>query len=432
MQRIPISNFKKPAAGYSGIKREEQIKEPGTGPVENNTEEQPKEHKINRSKSAKAWIAIVAVVVVLYTFYLLTNLYSTTVKDYDKYARAAADEQWTLVTYSASRGMIYDANMVPLASNTYDYTLICSPKMVTSTLMDRQQIMDGVVSILGVSYEKLDKILPVDPTDKTDKRNDVAGCDVIKNVPAEKKDEFVKWTKDNKIKGFAFVAVPQRYYNYGSLASQVVGYAKNDGVSLNGLYGLEAYYNKILSGDDGYRYSETDEITGGVLPYADATTIGVADGNNIVTNIDISIQRIAEEAAKEAYEKFDPIDGVCAIVMNPYTGAVYAMVSLPNYDLNDPYGRPFGVGEEAWNYMDSETRVQYVMANAWRNRCVSDTYEPGSTFKALTTCMAFEENLAKEDDLFSDEPVKLSEQHTISCWMQKSAGYNHGIWLCTY
>ena len=159
MQRIPISNFKKPAAGYSGIKREEQIKEPGTGPVENNTEEQPKEHKINRSKSAKAWIAIVAVVVVLYTFYLLTNLYSTTVKDYDKYARAAADEQWTLVTYSASRGMIYDANMVPLASNTYDYTLICSPKMVTSTLMDRQQIMDGVVSILGVSYEKLDKIL---------------------------------------------------------------------------------------------------------------------------------------------------------------------------------------------------------------------------------------------------------------------------------
>ena len=194
------------------------------------------------------WIGIVAVVVVLYTVYLLFNLYRTTVTDYDKYARAAADEQWTLVTYSASRGVIYDANMVPLASNTYDYTLICSPKMVTSTLMDRQQIMDGVVSILGVNYEKLDKMIPVDPTDKTDKRNEVAGCDVMKNISAEKKDEFSKWAKDNKVKGFAFVAVPQRYYNYGSLASQVVGYAKNDGVSLNGLYGLEAYYNTILSG----------------------------------------------------------------------------------------------------------------------------------------------------------------------------------------
>ena len=426
MQRIPISNSKKPAMGYSGIQREERVKEPVAGPVEDNTEEQPQAQKAKRSIYAKMWIGLVAGVVVLYTFYLMTNLYSTTVKDYDKYARAAADEQWTLVTYSANRGMIYDANLVPLASNTYDYTLICSPKMVTSTLMNRQQIMDSIVSMLGVDYEKLDKIIPVDPTDKTDKRNDVAGCDVMKNIPAEKKDEFAKWAKENKVKGFAFVAVPQRYYNYGSIASQVVGYAKNDGVSLNGLYGLEAYYNKILSGDDGYRYSETDEITGGVLPYSDATTVGVSDGNNIVTNIDISIQRIAEEAAKEAYEKFDPIDGVCAIVMNPYTGAVYAMVSLPNYDLNDPYGRPFGVGEDAWNYMDADTRVKYVMANAWRNRCVSDTYEPGSTFKALTTCMAFEENLAKEDDLFSDEPVKLSDQHTISCWMQKTAGYNHG------
>ena len=425
MPRIRISNGSNPVGSVSGIKRE-PIKEPAEGSPENGQENQAKSKPANRSIYAKAWIGVVAVVVVLYTVYLLFNLYRTTVTDYDKYARAAADEQWTLVTYSASRGVIYDANMVPLASNTYDYTLICSPKMVTSTLMDRQQIMDGVVNILGVNYEKLDKMIPVDPTDKTDKRNDVAGCDVIKNISAEKKDEFSKWAKDNKVKGFAFVAVPQRYYNYGSLASQVIGYAKNDGVSLNGLYGLEAYYNAVLSGDDGYRYSETDEITGGVLPYSDATSIAVSDGNSIVTNIDISIQRIAEEAAKEAYDKFDPIDGVCAIVMNPDTGAIYAMVSIPNYDLNDPYARPYGVGEEAWNYMDSETRVQYVMANAWRNRCVSDTYEPGSTFKALTTCMAFEENLAREDQTFDDAPLKLSEQHTISCWMQKTAGFNHG------
>ena len=369
MQRTLISNAQ-PLKGFTGIKKKDGIKESVKTPAENDPEEQPKDQQHKRNSYAKVWIAVVSVVVVLYTAYLLLNLYQTTVRDYDKYARAAADEQWTLVTYSASRGLIYDANMVPMASNTYDYTLICSPKMVSSTLMDRQQIMDGVVGILGVSYEKLDKIIPVDPTDKTDKRNDVAGCDVIKNIPVEKKDEFAKWAKENKVKGFAFVAVPQRYYNYGSLASQVVGYAKNDGVSLNGLYGLEAYYNSILSGDDGYRYSETDEITGGVLPYADATSRAVSDGNNIVTNLDISIQRIAEEAAKEAYDKFDPIDGVCAIVMNPYTGAVYAMVSIPNYDLNDPYGRPYGVGEEAWNYMDKETRVQYVMANAWRNRCL--------------------------------------------------------------
>ena len=265
MPRIQISNFNDAVAGLSDIKREERKKEPVNGSSENNQDNEVKTQPVNRQAYAKAWIVVVAAVVVIYTFYLLFNLYRTAVTDYDKYARAAADEQWTLVTYSASRGLIYDANMVPLASNTYDYTLICSPKMVTSTLMTREQIMDGVVNILGVSYEKLDKMIPVDPTDKTDKRNDVAGCDVIKNISVEKKDEFAKWAKDNKVKGFAFVAVPQRYYNYGSLASQVIGYAKNDGVSLNGLYGLEAYYNTVLSGDDGYRYSETDEITGGIL-----------------------------------------------------------------------------------------------------------------------------------------------------------------------
>ena len=427
MQQIPISKMKKPLKGPSVINKESQTGEPSKGsPDENNDIKERAPRRIKPVFFAKAWIAIVASVVVLFSLYLVYVLYRTTVTDYDKYARAAADEQWTLMTYSANRGMIYDSNLVPLASNTYDFTVICSPKMVTSTILTREQIMEGAVSILGVTYEKLDSIIPVDPTDKNDKRNDVAGCDVIKNVPQEKKDEFDKFLKDNKVKGFGFVAVPQRYYNYGSLASQVVGYAKNDGISLNGLYGLEAYYNDVLSGEDGYRYSETDEITGGVLPYSDATSIAVSDGNNIVTNIDISVQRIAEEAAKEAYDKYDPIDGVCAIVMNPYTGAVYAMVSLPNYDCNDPYGKPYGTGQEAWNYMDSETRVQYVMANAWRNRCVSDTYEPGSTFKSLTTCMAFEENLTTEQEVFNDAPIQLSSQHTISCWAQKSLGYNHG------
>ena len=428
MQQTPINKKKKPLTGPSGIKKITPEREPPKGSSESVKENrEDKSGRIRSSAFAKAWIAIVAVIVVIYSLYLVYNLYRTTVTDYDKYARAAADEQWTLMTYSANRGMIYDANLVPLASNTYDFTVICSPKLVTSSVLTREQIMEGAVSILGVSYEKLDSIIPVDPSDTNDKRNDVAGCDVIKNVPQEKKDEFDKFLKDNKVKGFGFVAVPQRYYNYGSLASQVIGYAKNDGVSLNGLYGLEAYYNSTLSGEDGYRYSETDEITGGVLPYADATSIAVSDGNNIVTNIDISIQRIAEEAAKDAYHKYDPIDGVCAIVMNPYTGAVYAMVSIPNYDCNDPYAKPYGTSDDVWNAMSPDTRVQFVMANAWRNRCVSDTYEPGSTFKSLTTCMAFEENLSNEEEVFSDAPIAVSSVHTISCWSQKSLGYNHGM-----
>ncbi|MBE7070652.1 MAG: hypothetical protein E7386_09165 [Ruminococcaceae bacterium] len=381
----------------------------------------------NRELVARGVVVMMAAFMLVYAVFLVLKLYQTTVKDYDKYARAAANEQWTLMTYSASRGLIYDANMTPLASNTYDYTVVCSPSQVTAPNLTRAQIMQSIVSILGVTYEKIDSILPEDPTDRNDKRNGVQGCDVIRNVPANKKDEFQKFLKDNKVKGFGFVAVPQRYYNYGSLAAQVIGYARNNGESLSGLYGLEAYYDKILSGKDGYRYSETDSITGGVLPYADATEQKAANGRNIVTNIDLNIQRITEEACKDAYDKYKPLDGCTAIVMNPYTGAILAMVSLPDYDLNHPYAAPYGLDEYDFNLMDKNKQVEYIMSNAWRNRCVSDTYEPGSTFKSLTTCMAFEENLTNENDMFNDAPIKLSEQHTISCWMQKSNHFNHGV-----
>ena len=384
----------------------------------------PEEYK-NRGISSKVvTIAMFAFMAVFFLF-LIYKLYDITVINNKIYAVAAADQQWSLMTYPAERGMIYDCNGTPLASNTYDYTVVCSPAQVKSSILSREEIISACIEYLGVTYEKMDGILPLDPNDVNDERNAVAGCDVTKNIPAETKDAFEAYLKDNKVSGFGFVAVPQRYYNYGSLASQVIGYAKNDGVSLNGLYGLEAYYNDILSGTDGYRYSETDEITGGVLPYSEATSLPAQNGYNVVLNLDVSIQRIAEEACYEAYEKYQPIDGVCAIVIDPYTGAILAMVSLPNYDLNDPYGMPYGMDINTWNFMSDDDKIQYIMGNCWRNRCVSDTYEPGSTFKALTTCIAMEENLTNEDEVFSDAPVQISD-YSISCWLQKSGGYNHG------
>ena len=112
--------------------------------------------------------------------------------------------------------------------------------------------------------------------------------------------------------------------------------------------------------------------------------------------------------------------------MNPNTGAVLAMASMPDYDLNDPYGMPYGMQAYDWNTMTEDEKVEYLLGDVWRNRCISDTYEPGSTFKSLTTAIAFEENLYKEDDMFSDAPIQVTDVDTISCWMQKSYGYNHG------
>ena len=368
----------------------------------------------------------------MFALYAMANLYKTTVVDYEQYARAASDDQWKMLSYTAQRGQIYDANGNALASNSYDYTIVCSPKTVMESdcfkngTLSREQIITDVSLMLDLDYSKLDGILPVNPADESDARNGVAGCDVCRNVSAEKKAELENYMNLNKITGFGYVAVAQRYYNYGGLAAQVIGYAHNDGVSLNGVYGLEAYYNTVLSGSDGYRYSEVDSRTDGVLPYSDPTSVDPVNGNNIILNLDVNIQRIAEEACRNAYETYAPRGGVTAIVMDPYTGAVLAMVSLPDYDLNDPYGVPYGKTEIEWMTAPDDEKVQYLMSEVWRNRCISDTYEPGSTFKALTTAAALEEGLTSEEEMFSDAPIAVSDMHTISCWLQKQGGYNHG------
>lgn len=368
----------------------------------------------------------------LFTLYLIGNLYKTTVIDYDTYARAASNQQWRMMSYAADRGVIYDANNMPVASNTYNYTVVISPKiLMSSTVIEngtltRSELINDMAEMFGMTYDEIDEVLPVDPEDSGDARNNVAGMDLIRNLDAELAEPAKTYCQQHELSGISFVAVPQRYYNYGSLAAQVIGYARNDGISLNGVYGLEAYYNGVLSGTDGYRYSEVDQGTEGVLPYSDAITEPAVNGNNLVLNIDLNIQRITEEVCRSAYIHYNPRDGICAIVMNPYTGAVLSMVSLPDYDLNDPYGIPYGMDAIMWNSMNDDEQVEYLMGSVWRNRCISDTYEPGSTFKALTTCIAFEENITNENEEFSDAPIQVSDIDTISCWMQKQNGGNHG------
>lgn len=377
--------------------------------------------------SSKIWVVVCWAVLSLFSFYLVLQMYDMTVTNYSIYARAASQTQWKLLPYAAERGVIYDCNGNALASNTYDYTISCTPSDVVSDNLSRDQIISGLCDILSLDVDYLDGIIPIDPDDSSDERNSVAGLDICRNVDAETEDALKAYLSENEIGGISSTAVPQRYYNYGQFAAQTIGYAVNNGESLNGVYGLEAYYNDILSGTDGYRYSEVDAASDGALPYSTPTIEEPVDGENLVLNMDVNIQRIAEEACRTAYETYAPRQGVSAIVMNPYTGAILAMVSLPDYDLNEPYAVPYGMDDALWNTYDDSTQVDYLMGNVWRNRCISDTYEPGSTFKALTTAIALEENLTTEDELFSDDPIHVSDVDTISCWAQKSLGYNHGI-----
>ena len=383
-------------------------------------------------KSSKVLLCISWGLLTIFGFYLIYNLYIVTIKEHDVHAKAAGETQWQFVTYPAERGLIYDVNGNKLASNAYDYTIVCTPKNVVSEPDDkkkkvsRDEIIDEFVAVLGIDRQKMEEVIPIDPTDTSDPLVKIGGMDICKNVTREQKEELTKYLEEHKIGGISFVSVPQRYYDNDIFASQVIGFASNDGESLKGIYGLEAYYNSILSGTDGYRYAEVDARTGGVLRYAAPVSASAVDGNSLVLNIDMKIQKLAEEACRQAYEQYAPREGICCIVMNPKTGAILAMVSLPDYNLNDPYAMPYGMDELIWNSMSDEDQIQYLIGEVWRNRCISDTYEPGSTFKALTTAIAFDENLYSETDMFSDAPIQVSDVDTISCWMQKSYGYNHG------
>ena len=153
-----------------------------------------KPHSDKWSRLMPIGVFCVALVLAVYEIW---QLYVTTVLNYDQYAKAASSQQWRLVTSSSDRGQIYDANGIALASNSYDYTVVCTPRMVVSKTLDREAIIKGFISILGVTYEKMDSILPVDPKDGSDPRVKIGGCDVCKNVPADKRDELEKFLKDN-------------------------------------------------------------------------------------------------------------------------------------------------------------------------------------------------------------------------------------------
>jgi stage V sporulation protein D (sporulation-specific penicillin-binding protein) len=366
----------------------------------------------------RGWIIFVGLVATLLAGYLVTQLYDLQINKYLEYSQAASKMHWKRIKDIPLRGDILDANGNILASTTYEYTVGITPKDILSdnSKVTAEAVAQQMADILHIDYSFVyESMLKTDAT----------YIQLAKKIAKQDIDLLKDYLSENKLGGVKIDAVPKRYYVYGDLASQIIGFADHDDTTLVGQYGIEAYYNDLLSGQEGYTYVEVDNYSSGALPYSPPTTIERIDGYNVVLNIDMNIQKIAEEACKEAYDVYNPKEGVTAIVMNPYTGAIYANVSIPDFDLNDPRGIPFSMDELIWESYTNEEQMNYLMSNVWRNRAISDTYEPGSTFKVLTTAIALEEGMTYEDEMFSDKPIEVSEIDTISCWREDEGG-NHG------
>ena len=369
-------------------------------------------------------IVLVTVFLALTLFmgYLIKVQFKLQHDQYEEYSYKASQMHWQRIKDVPNRGDILDRNGNILASTTYEYTIGITPSDVMKSQENRkdplskQDIADSFAEIIGADANKMVEWLA---------EEDTPYVQVMKKVNYEQMKDLQAFLSEHNIGGVKIDAVPKRYYNYGSLAAQVIGFADQSDNSLIGQYGIEAYYNSYLTGTEGYTYAEVDNYNQSALPYSAPTSIQAQDGYNVQLTLDMNIQRICENACRDAYNEYRPREGVTCIVMDPYTAEILGMVSMPDFDLNTPREIPYGISEKDWSDMTSEEQAEYLMRNAWRNRCLSDTYEPGSTMKAVTTAIALEEGLTYEDEIFSDAPIEITTVDTIRCWREKTDG-NHG------
>lgn len=371
----------------------------------------PKHKKRKKRQTRKAiWIA--TSMLLFFSAYLLFTLYKLQVVEYDVHTQAATASHYKKIVEIPMRGSIFDRNGRELALSSVVETVGITPADVKSrkdTSMTEETIATAIASALQLdTAEVLGKI----------KQKEKTWILLKKRVGKEQSDLLKKFRTDNEIGGISFDQEDKRYYPQGSIASTVIGFSSPEGV---GQLGLEYQYNSAMTGEPGYTYAETDNYGQATLPFAVPISLRARNGYNLISTIDVEIQKIIEKELKNSIEIYGVAEGGVAIVMDPYTGSVLGMASSPSFDLNDPTAAPAGVDSSTW-VSDSKDAIDYLSKNVWRNRAISDTYEPGSTFKALTAAMAMEEGKLLENEIMNDASIQVADR-LISC--SKKGG--HGL-----
>nr|WP_249321893.1 penicillin-binding transpeptidase domain-containing protein [Wujia chipingensis] len=306
--------------------------------------------------------------------------------DYGYRARAVQERERSI---KAKRGSIYDRNGVVLAGNQ----AVCSISVIHNQIEDPE-------TVIRVLSEKLE--LPEEDVRKRVEKRSVREK-IKSNVDKELADEI----RAMNLAGVMIDEDYKRYYPYSTLASHVLGFTGSDN---QGIVGLEVYYDDLLMGENGSINTVTNARGIEVENMAERRVEGTA-GQNLVTSIDINIQQYITQKALEVLEK-KQAKRVCIIVMNPQNGEIYALADVPEYNLNEPF---------TLNYETDETVTQDMWNQMWRNYCISDTYEPGSTFKIVTATTAFEQGVLRVEDQFYCPGYHIVEDRRIRC--HKVAGH---------
>ena len=309
---------------------------------------------------------------------------------------------------SPKRGNIYDSTGKALAISAQVDTITINPTKIKGdsdeeTKKLKETVAKGFSDIFGLDYnETLEKV------------NSSAQVEtIVKKVEQEKVDELEAWMEQNDISvGINIDEDNKRYYPYGDLASSVIGFCGSDN---QGLSGIESKWDSVLTGTPGKIVSSQDSSQN-EIPNAEETYISAENGSDITLTIDLNIQSIIEKYLEQAVEKYECEDGGNVIVMNPQTGDILGMACYPDYDLNSPY-TPNSTLAKTYDSLSTEEKNE-ALYKMWSNKSVSDSYEPGSTFKIITASVALEEGITTTDKAgdFYCKGYEEVEDRIINCW----------------
>lgn len=341
---------------------------------------------------------------------LAAKLYDIQIVHHDEYEAAAIAQQVRETTVSAARGTLYDRNGRILAISAGVDTIYISPAEIERGHEDAEAIAKGLSEILGVDYETILKRA----------QNTKSWYEVVaRKVEPEVSEKVREFKAEGGYSGIKIEADTKRYYPNGSLASHVIGFV---GLENKGLGGVEARYDSLLSGKNGYVMRSTTAAGTDMLYSSYEDYVDAEDGQSLSLTIDSTIQYYIEKHLAQAVADYDIQNGAAAICMEVDTGAILSMASLGNFDLND-YQTISAEAEaeiRAAAQSDEEYNELYSLAQQlqWRNKAISDTYEPGSTFKIITLAMALEEGVVSENSSFycGGSMNVLGRGSPLKCW----------------
>lgn len=331
-----------------------------------------------------------------------------------KYKQWAIAQQTRDKIINSKRGTIYDRNMKPLAVSATVYTVVASPSEICKVNGRAISVAKTLSEILGLDYEEVLKKVSKTSSDYVEIKSKI-----------EKEESDALFSAMKNLPGVTLLEDSKRYYPFNNFASHIIGFTGKDN---QGLGGIEYKYDEILTGKSGRVISAADSV-GSSMPYKYEKYFNSEDGLSVVLTMDEVIQHFVEKHLETALIENDVKNGAAAIVMDVKTGEILAMATKPDFDLNKPFeitdADTLEMLEEIKKTNEEEYTKQLGIARnkMWKNKAVSDTYEPGSTFKIVTSAIALEENLVRVTDSFYCSGVKNVAGSNIHCW--KSGG--HGM-----